>query len=978
MATVTGDAVFDAIIGFAAGGSGLSLVNNGTTDTAQTVVNANASITIGNSFRFITERFDISTGRGTGNADNLALQQDNGSQTIITLDTGTTQQDDVILGDLSLSGQLVRAGTGTAPYIFGSSGTPGGDITTGDAADGNNYQWSMVNPEPLTITGTQSNITLHLANLDPFNSMLQVNSVGNSTLQSPAVNAVFGRTPSDTADTQAVDNGTPVGGNQSTIDLRPDWGYADRFVHQLSPVGNGNVGGANYLSCYGLRTHYNVAPMLANTTTDYQQIPPAVSTRRQMLQTNANLQVWLVRPLNGTDPLESTDLIPIGYHQNHFPGANANRLDNEIRVIIPHRLGFTDSVGAAILDEVKVFYEPRPYIPNADPDLIDTGDFNGDPNDQVNPGVNILEIRNAPATFNPTTIPTLLAGNELTITNSTTNGVWIMDAVNVFEGRTSAALRTPLSEGNEVAGMNGDRTFILRSFRYDFPYQNNLGFGSVMTDAVTAGQDIISTTQDLQPYLNGRTAASTLGSGITDWADIFPAIRIDFFDGTPEGPFPLTGSGNTISFPGDLTLTSAAVADDYTGDDVTVRVADNTTLVLTGDITTFILAGTADLSETNIPAGITLDGGTWSNFTGILTNVTAANTPILDIGNSTDDLDITAWTVTGDYTFASSVNRVVELAHAQAGQITNLDGETIPPVTQAEDVVVGNITFRFPAEEARTRRLVVPSDFVGRIATAILNTSTGNYTNVTVFDYTVDPHPTAPEVDDILTRGNSDLSYIVVTTGVGHVFNRQTIGFDNDPGTTIPFDVLPLADVNYSSVISSLDVPVDYAIRDILVEDGGTGIATVNIVGAQQAEANTTTPGWATGLTARVFAECRNDADYIREILQAGGNSDWITLTPSGTVTLTGTIRLDGTTGTGIQFIQGIDWNNNNANTDVQIILDGNDCPTVIVYPNVDGITTTQVQQTLRPDLTALNTNIIQASVKPAAVQAAQGGNLPL
>ena len=184
--------------------------------------------------------------------------------------------------------------------------------------------------------------------------------------------------------------------------------------------------------------------------------------------------------------------------------------------------------------------------------------------------------------------------------------------------------------------------------------------------------------------------------------------------------------------------------------------------------------------------------------------------------------------------------------------------------------------------------------------------------------------------------------------------------------------------MNYSSAISSLDVPVDYAIRDILVEDGGTGIATVNIVGAQQAEANTTTPGWATGLTARVFAECRNDADYIREILQAGGNSDWITLTPSGTVTLTGTIRLDGTTGTGIQFIQGIDWNNNDANTDVQIILDGNDCPTVIVYPNVDGITTTQVQQTLRPDLTALNTNIIQASVKPAAVQAAQGGNLPL
>ena len=99
--------------------------------------------------------------------------------------------------------------------------------------------------------------------------------------------------------------------------------------------------------------------MLANGTTDYQQIPPAASTRRQMLQTNANVQVWLVRPLNGTDPLESTDIIPIGYHQNNFPGANANRLDNEIRVIIPHRLGFTDSVGAAILDEVKVFYENR-------------------------------------------------------------------------------------------------------------------------------------------------------------------------------------------------------------------------------------------------------------------------------------------------------------------------------------------------------------------------------------------------------------------------------------------------------------------------------------------------------------------------------------------------------------------------------------------------------------------------------------------
>ena len=939
MATVTGDAVFDAIVGFAAGGSGLTLVSNGTTDTdASTIVNANGSITIGNSFRFITERLDINTGRGTGNADNLAIQQDNGSQTIITLDTGTTQQDDVILGDLSLSGQLVRAATGTAPYIFGSAGTPTGDITTGDAADGNNYEWSMVNPEPLTITGTQSNITLHLANLDPFNSMLQVNSVGNSTLQSPAVNAIFGRTPSDTADIQAVD-GT----------LQATWGYADRFVHQLSPVGNGNVGGANYLSCYGLRTHYNVAPMLANTTTDYQQIPPAASNRRQMLQTNANLQVWLVRPLNGTDPLESTDLIPIGYHSANFPGANTQRLDNEIRVIIPHRLGFTDSVGATINDDVKVFYENRT-------------------------GETFLEIRNAPATFNPTTIPTLLTGNELTITNSTTNGVWIMDAINVFSGRTTTALRQPLQSGNEVAGMNGDRTYILRSYRYDFPYQNNLGFGSVMTDAVTATQDIIPSTQDLQPFLNGRTPTSFPVVALTDWADFFPAIRVDFFDGAPDGAFPLVGAVNTITFPGDLTLTTQPDAHNYAGNDVTIRVANSTTNTISGEITHFILAGTADMAGTNIPNGMMLDGGTWTNFAGDLNDMVFANDPTL---NLVGDTDIRGWTTTGAFTFDASADRVIDIHHAQASDVTNLDGLAIPADDVAARITVtaasgGRLHFDFPEEETRTRTLSIPNTFEGWVATATM-ASDGTISNITTYDYTGDhtADPAQP-IQDTAFRGTTNVP-IVVTAGARFSFNLQVVDFPGAAGLTQDFFVLPIIDPNYVAATTGATLPAGVNIGSTLVEDVSTGHARINITAAAQTAPPN--PGWNTAETTLVFATCRNDRDYIMEILEANGESDWITITSDGTISLSGTVTIDRGTETVIQYIQGVDFA---AGSNVTIQQDSNNCPTVIIYPDVGGITTTQVQQALRPDLSTINSNVVIASVKPGAVQTAQGGNVQI
>ena len=951
MATVTGDAVFDAIAGFNAGGSGLALVNNGTTDTATTVVNAAGSITIGNSFRFITERFDINTGRGTGNADNLAIQQDNSSQTIITLDTGTTQQDDVILGDLSLSGQLVRAATGTAPYIFGSAGTPTGDITTGDAADGNNYEWSMVNPEPLTITGTQSNITLHLANLDPFNSQLQVNSVGNSTLQSPAVNAIFGRTPSDTADTQAVD-GT----------LQATWGYADRFVHQLSPVGNGRTGSANYLSCYGLRTHYNVAPMLATETTNYQTVPPSASTRRQMLQTNANVQVWLVRPLNGTDPLESTDIIPIGYHSANFPGANADRLDNEIRVIIPHRLGFTDSTGATINDDVKVLYENR------------TGETN-------------LEIRNAPATFNPTTIPTVLTDNELTITNSTTNGVWIMDAINVFVNRTTTALRQPLQNGNEVAGMNGDRTYILRSYRYDFPYQNNLGFGSVMTDAVTATQDIIPSTQDLQPFLNGRTPTSFPVAALTDWADFFPAIRIDFFDGTPDGAFPLTGAMNTITFPGDLTLTTQPDAHNYVGNDVTIRVADSTANVLTGDINHFILTGTADLAGTNIPDGITLDGGTWNNWTGNLNNVTFADgsNPTIQI----DSDNITGWTTTGAATLVSATARTVDITQEQvnSGLIAGTN------VTFNITVIPYTISFTHEADtNSNGGQLAVfhrPALTGSWSQVGNTRTATGaNQVNVSIQSNATG----TPGEYLVLWRPHSASYY----TTVRRFDFTATLPPPNEATITVPKIVIPnvvlTSEANPATVTwQSADVSDD--------DDGNPGALHNEVIGTITGAHDVRLNG---GQTQALLLEAYSDAAYLTTLtsnVDAIFGTDafdttvdiWDIIVPTSSASTSAQgryVQLDTGDGTQQQLTALI-----NSDADASSMTDfitaditGAETgtgqtiqfPAVQIFDNPQGISADQVRTALLTDLRTINTNAIIASVKPSAVQGAQGGNVQI
>ena len=444
----------------------------------------------------------------------------------------------------------------------------------------------------------------------------------------------------------------------------------------------------------------------------------------------------------------------------------------------------------------------------------------------------------------------------------------------------------------------------------------------------------------------------------------------------------LAGSSSTLIAGGTFSLDTLAELD-FNG----MTISTTGTLASFREVT--ISNGTINVSQFNptsitIGDNITIDGGEVNQVvTGTFStgSTTFENTPTLNLSG---DTDIINWNVTNRFTLDSSDAVTVTLSHGQASQISNLDGETPPPATQAGTVVVGDITFSFPAEAARNRRLIVPSTFVGRITVATLNNSTGEYSDIqTPVNYT-GTHPSPVMVDDVSIRGNADLVKVVVTTGVSSIFNRQTIPFGNDPGTTVDFDVAPQNDVNFAA-ISGQTVPTAYADRDILVEDGGTGIAIINIVSAEQTEANSISPGWNSALTARVFAESKNDADYILEILQANGNSDWITLTPSGTVTLTGTVMLDGTdgiarstgpAGTGIQYIQGVDWNNNQAGTDVQIVLDSNDCPTVIVYPNTDGITTTQVQQTLRPDLSTINNNIIVASVKPAAVQRAQQNNM--
>ena len=702
--------------------------------------------------------------------------------------------------------------------------------------------------------------------------------------------------------------------------------------------------------------------MLANTTTDYQQIPPAASNRRQMLQTNANLQVWLVRPLNGTDPLESTDLIPIGYHSANFPGASTQRLDNEIRVIIPHRLGFTDSVGATINDDVKVFYENRT-------------------------GETFLEIRNAPATFNPTTIPTLLTGNELTITNSTTNGVWIMDAINVFSGRTTTALRQPLQSGNEVAGMNGDRTFILRSYRYDFPYQNNLGFGSVMTDAVTATQDIIPSPQDLQPFLNGRTPTSFPVTALTDWADFFPAIRVDFFDGTPDGAFPSVGTGNTITFPGDLTLTTQPDAHNYVGNDVTIRVANSTTNTISGEITHFILTGTADLAGTNIPNGITLDGGTWNNFTGDLNNVTFANgsNPTIQIASD----DITGWTTTGAATLVSTTARTVDITQEQVN--SGLTAGT--NVTFNITVIPYTIAFTHEADVSATG---------GQFAVFRRAALTGSWSQIGVTQPVTGSSQATVSIQSNVPEAQGEFLAIWRPENTNHYTTVRRFNFT----TTLPSPdaaTLTVPNVSIPNVVLTAETnpaTVTWTSADVSDDNDGNPGATHNEVIGTITGANLTrlnggqtqalmleaylSPAYMETLTSNVdaiFGTAAFDTTIdIWDLItpassastEAQGRYVQLTSRDGDQQQLTAITNTDASAGAITDFLTA-DLTGSETGTGRTI-----EFPAVQIFDNPQGISSDQVRTALITDLSTINTNVVVASVKPGAVQTAQGGNAPL
>ena len=293
-----------------------------------------------------------------------------------------------------------------------------------------------------------------------------------------------------------------------------------------------------------------------------------------------------------------------------------------------------------------------------------------------------------------------------------------------------------------------------------------------------------------------------------------------------------------------------------------------------------------------------------------------------------------------------------------------------------------NITFRTPPLDESFVTFDVPASFDGRVAIAWRDqglTGSDAWTLVgSVYDFT-GAHPT------IATLGNANSDYgrgatgvpYVVTAGRGYRMRFQEINFPTTPGESAVFSVFPDTDTNYTTAISGINTGAVIT-DDTLVEDAGTGHIEINITHADRSTTDTT---WNSAFTARVFAECRNDVDYISEVLENGAVEDFIQLTGSGTILLGGVVTFTRGAGeTSQQFIQGVDFMPGASITFSQTVTGCND---VVIFPASDVITGQQIRDALAEDFAAqttnvnenlqqLNDNVRIASVKPEAVQNAQ------
>ena len=455
----------------------------------------------------------------------------------------------------------------------------------------------------------------------------------------------------------------------------------------------------------------------------------------------------------------------------------------------------------------------------------------------------------------------------------------------------------------------------------------------------------------------------------------------------------------------------------------------------TTDLQFFTIGDGLSFTHTNTLNGVTHDKFNTGNTTFLTTaapGVTPTRAQIVDINLSTtaqertDGIDITGWQTTGPAFLSSPSGTVTVTVTAEQAARFQTGGAVTLNILAAQRFTL-NVPSAFDGRLAIAHR---DGGINGSGAWTIVTGLAGADANG-VFDFTGATKPTV-NIDSTHAGFTAPDIPAVFTVGEGYLLNRQDI---TSLGTgAITFDVLPAIDENFG-LISGVPIPSGAPTGDILVAQDGTattGGLRIRISGADDINDNTGILGWTTSETSRYLAACRNDVDYILETIQGQRTNDFIVINGdrSSTIRATGdagtpgaddTIRFDLAPGTTTQqFIQGVTREGSSAEIDVERSSSDTNCRMIIIYPRQEGITSGQLTNavdssitgatvaSLPGDITAardainlhttgnistiesdleiinntnlqrLNDNVRIASVKPGAVQTAQGGTADL
>ena len=527
---------------------------------------------------------------------------------------------------------------------------------------------------------------------------------------------------------------------------------------------------------------------------------------------------------------------------------------------------------------------------------------------------------------------------------------------------------------------------------------NAAGNADTRLGSLTAGlHDFVDTTvaraQSLAPWLNGRISTTALLQNLNSFDDVYATVRRVWYDEDAWNMFALDNTAGGVDYRrAEVNFANAANTDaSITGTALTVNFNTNTP-TLTNGITNHDFDGvTANWNTVVPPSGMTIISGTHNqSWATDLDGVTFTSTPTI---NFAANADISGWITNGNAVLEATTPVTVTIRLSQEGVLTA--GPS------------GNVTLN--VQPGETIRLNVPNSFDGLLAVAYRENGlegTGAWTIATDLTGGATPtvngiysfeagSPGSIDINSIHAAFQGNNRAVVFTCGAGFRLTRQQIQVPAaEDGRVTDFFVVPTIDQNYANDIATIiaGLPTGLDRTGLLVEQDGnasTGTLEINFTGASPAP-------WDTITTTRVLAYARNDEDYLVELIQGDISraNEFIQINGAGASELRGTVLVE-SGDTQQQIIQGLTLGDGSEVTNISSFMiseSGIDYtfPQVVIRPSAAGITEAQIRDAmdesatgvtvsgLTGNLQQLNDNVRVSSVKPAAVQDAQGSTADL